>query len=359
MDGKTYPLLFESIVGSQSYGTAIPGISDIDIKGVYCCENDDILGLKYREQIQIDKDTTYYELGRYINLLGSANPTVLEMLFTDEQFVQYCHPVFQQLRDRAKEFLTKKCKDSFGGMAVSQIVKSKGTNKKMNWEAVDMKRKLPSDFCTVWVEGKTLSLPEYLESEGLSSDKCGLTNCDKMKDCYSLYYSDVHTYRGLCFENSNHLRLSGIPKGEKPLLVVHYNLDGYIQHCRKYKEYSEWLKNRNLARFVETKESGQQIDGKNLSHCYRLFQMAKEIATEGNLTVLRPNREELLAIRRGEVVLQDLIDNAENEIKNLDKLFEESNLPEELSLDFRHELIVKMRKEFWNIWDTTPNTHLL
>lgn len=346
MDGKTYPLLFKCIVGSQSYGTAIE-TSDEDIKGVYCCENDDILGLKYREQIQIDKDTTYYELGRYINLLGSANPTVLEMLFTDEQFVLYCHPVFQELRDRRHEFLTKKCKDSFGGMAVSQIVKSKGTNKKMNWEAIDMKRKLPSDFCTVWVDGKTMDLPTYLEANGLLPEKCGLTNCDKMKDCYSLYYSDVHTYRGLCFENSNHLRLSGIPKGETPITMVHYNMDGYIQHCGKYKEYTTWLENRNVNRFVETKEHGQKIDSKNLSHCYRLFQMAQEIAVENDLHVLRPNREELLSIRRGEVILQDLIDNAESEIKKLDELFAKSSLPDELTLDFRHELIVSLRKKYW------------
>ncbi len=349
MDGKTYPLLFKAIVGSQSYGTAIEGVSDTDYKSVYIVPNDDILGLKYREQIQINKDDMAYELGRYINLLGSANPTVLEMLFTDEQFVQYCHPVFQQLRDRAKEFLTKKCKDSFGGMAVSQIVKSKGTNKKMNWEAVDMKRKLPSDFCTVWVEGKTIKLMDYLELNNLDPNKCGLTSLDNMKDSFNLHYSTIHAYRGLCFETSNHLRLSGIPKGEKPLVLVHYNMDAYIQHCGKYKEYTTWLENRNIHRFVETKTHGQQADTKNLSHCKRLYEMAKEIAIEGTLHVLRPNCEELLAIRRGEFVVQDLIDTANAEIKNLDKLFEESNLPEELSLDFRHELIVKMRKEFWNI----------
>ncbi len=76
--------------------------------------------------------------------------------------------------------------------------------------------------------------------------------------------------------------------------------------------------------------------------------MAQEIAIEKELRVLRPNREELLSIRRGEVELYDLIQTAELEIKKLDELFENSSLPNELSLDFRHDLIVKLRKKFWN-----------
>lgn len=68
--------------------------------------------------------------------------------------------------------------------------------------------------------------------------------------------------------------------------------------------------------------------------------MAQEIAIEKELRVLRPNREELLSIRRGEVELSDLIQTAELEIKNLDGLYKNSDLPDELDFEFRHNLIV-------------------
>jgi hypothetical protein len=35
---------------------------------------------------------------------------------------------------------------------------------------------------------------------------------------------------------------------------------------------------RNLQRWVDVKSHDQKIDGKNMMHCYRLVQMAREIA---------------------------------------------------------------------------------
>ena len=37
----------------------------MDYKGVYCQSKDDILGLKYVEQLNPDKDTSYYEVRRF------------------------------------------------------------------------------------------------------------------------------------------------------------------------------------------------------------------------------------------------------------------------------------------------------
>jgi hypothetical protein len=49
--------------------------------------------------------------------------------------------------------------------------------------------------------------------------------------------------------------------------------------------------------------------------------MAKEIAEGKGILVKRENAQELLAIRRGEVDLQSLIDRAENDIVEIDRLF--------------------------------------
>lgn len=340
--------LFECIVGSHSYGTDIE-TSDTDIKGVYIQPNDDILGFNYTEQIQPDKDTTYFEIRRFIQLLGTANPSVIEMLFTDDKFVLYCHPAFEILRSHKKFFLTKKCKDSFGGMALAQIVKSKGTDKKINWLKDKTERKTPIDFCMVFDNGQSKQLADYLSEKNINQEHCGLTHLNKMKDCYALFHSLDIPYRGVCFEQSNHLRLSSIPKGEIALTMISYNQNDYTVHCRKYKEYLDWLAHKNDQRYTDTLEADQKIDGKNLCHCVRLIDCAEEIAKTKTFSVLRPNREELLNIRKGNINLTDLIEASEARIANLKYLFNSSNLLDSISLEFLHEILIEIRKEFWII----------
>ncbi len=68
---ETDKLVFQAIVGSQSYGTSTP-TSDIDYKGVYQQDNNDILGFKYKEQITVTDDEVYYEVKRFLELLQTA-----------------------------------------------------------------------------------------------------------------------------------------------------------------------------------------------------------------------------------------------------------------------------------------------
>jgi WD40 repeat protein len=79
------------------------------------------------------------------------------------------------------------------------------------------------------------------------------------------------------------------------------------------------------------------------------LEMAKEIAEGKGILVRRENAEELLAIRRGEVDLQSLIDRAENDIVEIDRLFKESDLPESVDLGFINDLLVSVRKEFYGL----------
>jgi hypothetical protein len=146
---------------------------------------------------------------------------------------------------------------------------------------------------------------------------------------------------------SNQLRLSSIPKGEKPICTIVFNKDGYSEHCKDYREYQEWLENRNEARYVETQEHGQRIDGKNMMHCMRLIRMATEIGQGKGIIVRRPDAQELLAIRRGEVDLDSLIDIADNAIENMDKIFENADLPNKVSKDLVNNLLVSIRTEFY------------
>ena len=67
---------------------------------------DDILGNKYKEQINDDtNDTVIYEVRRFLELVGTNNPTVLELLNTPEDCVIYKDPIFDIILEN-KEKLT-------------------------------------------------------------------------------------------------------------------------------------------------------------------------------------------------------------------------------------------------------------
>ena len=84
-------------------------------------------------------------------------------------------------------------------------------------------------------------------------------------------------------------------------------------------------------------------------HCRRLMDMAREIAEGKGIIVRRPNAQELISIRKGEVDLQTLIDHVEKEIVEVDKLFKNSNLPNSVDDTFITNLIVKIRKKSYNL----------
>lgn len=354
-------VIFECIVGSHAYGTNID-TSDIDIKGVYQQQNNDVLGFKYKEQINKDKDTTFYEVRRFLELAATANPTILEMLFVDEQFIKTMTPQFKILRDYRHLFLTKQCRNSFGGYAMAQIKKAKGLNKKMNWEKEKTVRKTPLDFCFVHEDGKSINIVEWLKQQGDPLGDCpqeaiGLAAIDRMPGCYSIYidygrWGEIRKkphfkplgFKGIAFEDSNDIRLSSIPKDQQCRGILYYNKDAYSIHCKEYNEYTKWLENRNTERYIDTDEHGQQIDGKNLMHCVRLIRCGMEIANTGNFNVYRKDdRDYLLAIRKGDVSLNAIIEDAERSIADMDKLFEDSNLPDKFDMGLAHDLLIKIR----------------
>ena len=382
-------ILFECIVGSQAYGTQTP-TSDVDRKFVYILPQDYILGTGYVEQLNVNKDYVGWEIRRFLELIGSSNPTVLELLNTPEDCIIKKHPLFDCVLDHKVDFITKGCRNSFAGYAVQQIQKAKGLNKKQNIEQGSVTRKDVLDFCyviqgeksipwKVWCIEKPQYGREYIKYE---NKFCGVVNVPHAKDLYAVYHDEVAQacfseelseedreynkkyydepysfgYKGIAkvggsdnAAESNQLRLSSIPKGEKPICNIMFNKDGYTAHCKDYKEYMEWVENRNTQRYVDTKKHGQQIDGKNMMHCMRLIKMAKEIGRGEGINVRRADREELLAIRRGEVDLETLIETAEYEIKEMDKIFEESDLPNNIDPSLINKLLIKIRRDFYAV----------
>jgi hypothetical protein len=361
------------IRGSHAYGTNVE-TSDTDYAGVFIQPIEDILGFGYKEQINDDKnDIVIYEIKRFLQLLESNNPTVLELLNTPDNCIIYKHPIFNEVLNNRDKFITKICAKSFGGYGKMQIQKAKGQNKKQNWEKDKVTRKGVLDFVYVIDGPKSIPWKKWNEAKGLDESLCGVVNVPNAKDVYALYYDDPNAnychysdlpsvkayllnYKGLVktgegnnVAESNALRLSSIPKGETPICNIVYNKDGYSEHCKDYKSYEDWLANKNEARWVDVKSHGQKIDGKNMMHSKRLMSMAREIAEGKGINVRRDDAKYLISIRRGEIDLQTLIDEVEKEIIEIDELFTNSNLPESVDKNFINELLIKIRKNIYNI----------
>ncbi len=286
-------LLLECISGSRAYGLDTPQ-SDVDLKGVFYLPKEKFYGLGYIPQVSNEKnDEVYYELGRFVELLAKNNPNILEVLATPDDCTLFRHPVMNRLN--IDMFLSKLCKVTFAGYAIAQIHRARGLKKKIV-NPIPKERQSVLDFCYVIHGYSTVSARHWLARQGLMQERCGLAAVPHAKGLYALFYdmNGAFRYKGIMGrDSSNDVSVSSIPKGEKELAILFFNKDGYSAYCREYREYWEWVDNRNEERYRGTMQHGKNYDAKNMMHTIRLLQVAEEILTTGRLNVKRPNRDEL------------------------------------------------------------------
>ncbi len=341
-------ILYECISGSKAYGLDVP-TSDTDIKGVFILPKDDFYGLNYIPQISNEtNDIVYYELGRFIDLLQKNNPNILELLATPKDKILIKHPIIDKIKPEL--FISKKCKDTFGGYAFTQIKKARGLNKKIV-NPVDKVKKTILEFCYVLHDQGSVSFPKWLSINNFNQENFGLVNIPNMKDIYGIYHDPSHKlgYKGILKkENATTVLLSSILKGENPIGHLYFNQDGYVKYCRDYKEYWDWVGKRNEFRYQNNIEHGKNYDSKNMMHTFRLLDMAIEILTTGEINIKRPNREELLSIRRGEWSYDELIQKAEQKMSAVEKAYKISTLPKAPEKTIVEQLLVDVRKAVYD-----------
>ena len=304
--GEGSILLYRFVRGSHSHGTATE-TSDIDTMSVYINPQDKLLGFTDKDDFYVadeKNDNVAYELGRYLELLVKANPTMLESLFVSDDCVIYKHPIMDKIFNMRDKFLCKDALKSFTSYALEQIRKAKGYNKLCAYPE-NMERKQPIDFCYTFKNQGTQPINDWLEVNGLKQIYCGLNHLPNMNQMYGLFYDwgqhlhmewksegefleyyhayltgmvspfienlnkyglndypgiligDIYKtvtpkgYHGIQKESgkSNDVHLDSIKKGDVPLCWMHYNKDGYQSHCRLYKNWSDWKRLRNETRY--------------------------------------------------------------------------------------------------------------
>jgi len=146
---------------------------------------------------------------------------------------------------------------------------------------------------------------------------------------------------------SSIVELRNHPKKEIPVGIVSFNLNGYESHCKDYNNYTQFQLNKNLVRYNTNREHGQDYDSKNIMHLKRLSDMGLEISEGKGLILVRPNREELLSIKRGEVNLDDVVKQAQENKKLMMNNLKNSKLPDEVDINFVNNLLIHIRNEFY------------
>jgi hypothetical protein len=302
-------------------------------------------------------------------------------------------PLFEN-RD---QFITKECFKPFIGYSIEQIKKARGLNKKIVNPVTE--RLTPFDFAYTFYKQGSTKIGNWLDNRGLNKDFCGLVHIPNMHDTYGVYYDwgahfeangiktyedfkkseldydfaynfygfgdvdecedfigekwfednkKVKHYRGMCLENATDMRGSSVSKGERPLCWMTYNESGFKDHCKKYKEYKEWEKNRNPKRYESN--LNKNYDSKNLMHTLRLMHMGIEIA-EGRGIILERNedRQFLMDVRNHKFEYDELMEIVDKDKKVLDDAIRNSTIKESIDVDFVNELLIEMRKKAYNI----------
>ena len=346
-------IIYDAIGGSHAYGTNIP-TSDKDVRGLFVYPEDIYLGLDEPiPQISDNKqDITYYSLKRFFELIKTANPNLIEMLWYPKDCISFCSPIMQKLIDNRDIFISKKAYYTHSSYAFAQIKKCKGSNKKVNNpQSETMPKK--EDFC--WL------LPEFTfdskclrglaENQGSPLVPCRplpLNECKgfdlKLFHCSALEHVP-NTYRlymygekakGV-FRGNDMLVCESIPiddELDKFAGLLIYNQNEYDKAVKEWHSYWTWIRERNPSRWIDQEKGLLNYDQKNLMHTFRLLISGENILRHG-FPIVRFEGEQkkyLMKIRAGEFKYEELMADVEKRMIELEVLYKTSTLPHSVNM---------------------------
>jgi hypothetical protein len=383
-------VLLKTLVGSHSQNLQTEH-SDKDYFGVFYIQKEDFDSLEYKldpfdtvTSISKENDITYIEITKFITLLYNNNPNALEILASSN--IEGNYVIKSNWIDKLdiNNIISKKCFDTYGKYASSQVKKATGLNKKMN-NPISVTKKSPLDFCYFYGNKEFKNGKPFLEAlDKLNMDQIfiGLKPIEHCKSTYEVYfdyhsffcfseyesaksirikYNDINDLKGLFdfakFKGAIHpeqfspqIRVSSIPDINDPnyqisfVGYIYYNLEGFETYLKDYKEYREWVEKRNPERYKNN--TGQKYDVKNLSHCARLLTIAKEIG-EGKGIILRriDDRDFFVDIKLGKVKYEDIVEYTHNIIQELPNIYENSNIRETCDFDYFNKYIIDFNNQ--------------
>ena len=129
---QEHKIIFECISGSHMYGLNV-STSDQDLSGIFKIPMSERLVLDGEtQQYNPNKDTTYYEIKKYMKLASECNPSIIEYMWVPaDSILEKTHEYTTLVKNRHL-FMSKKARHTYLGYSYSQIQRAKGQNKKIN-----------------------------------------------------------------------------------------------------------------------------------------------------------------------------------------------------------------------------------
>lgn len=350
-------LVYLTVHGSQAYGLATE-TSDVDVKGI-CIPPDEVENdlFQHFEQAEnhpdVEKQCSYlknpknpklestvYSLRKFIILAANINPNIIELLWTHESDRLVYHKSITSLFEHRDLFLSSKAKFTFSGYAFAQAAKIErhrkwiveGELKEPTRAEFGLPNTSPRGFDEV-----NKYVKQKLEEWNLSKFALDEMSRNDLKETIWELITEV-SGASISWDNwpeaywlSAQQKLVhdlGLSEQVAKLIQAEY---AYKRAVEKYQSWVNWKKNRNKERAVLEEKSG--YDTKHASHLVRLMRMGYEILTEGKVIVKRPDREEILSIKKGDWSYDKVMAYADEMQVKLDEAYKVTKLPK--SVDFK------------------------
>ena len=301
-------VIFRGITGSRAYGTNRPG-SDEDIRGVFLVPPLEYALLTTPPQQVADErsDRVYYSLRRFAELATGSNPNALELFWLPPDCILLDSPRFARLRENRALFLSRRAVDTHIGYALAQIKKARGCNKRV-WNPQPVEPPEPEAFCRV-VLGDDAAAPQSPAEAGIDLASCRITRIDGVEGAFALH-SGGNPAEGGPLRGGKPYCTPGLHQDAPSRLgMLFFNESAFAQAKRAHRQYWEWRRTRNDARWV-SQESGQlDYDAKNMMHLVRLLLSGRNIVRNGEPIVRfdGAERDRLLSIRDGAWAFDDIM----------------------------------------------------
>ena len=307
--------------GSHAYGLNV-ATSDEDFKGVCIKPKGFYFGFlnSFEQNEHMGSksdgvDSVIYSLEKFAKLAVECNPNIIEVLHVDQSDVMRCNAFGLELRSWRDEFLSKRAKFTFAGYARAQL------------QRIEMHRS--------WLLNPPTRVP--------SREDFKLSDTFKVSDSEMGAFESAVT-QGYVQANKACQTISGQLSLPKDVLTLFTREKQYRAEKTRYDQYMNWKKTRNPARAEMEAKYGYDV--KHACHLIRLERMGREILMTGKVNVRRPDKEELLAIRRGERSYDSIIDEAKAIERECEELYVTSTLRKEPDRARLDKFIVSMTERY-------------
>ena len=345
------------VAGSHAYGTNIPS-SDWDERAIFAdVKQRVLLPFEKIEQIQFrEDDKVYFELSKYMPLLLSQNPNVIELIWTDPKDVLFKNELGDLLLDNRHEFLSKQVTDSYVGYAMSQLKRIKGHNKWINNPQPEREPQMADYISILWNYSGDKENNKRLAKENYTAVSIGDGN-------FALWDNDK-----LNVKRKNWLDNKGNPiafkkpefdlintQGLPPDVIVKTNKKLYEDGHENWKAYWSWKKNRNEKRSELEEKYGYDV--KHAMHLIRLLKSGVDILEKGIVPVKRDDAAYLLDIRGGKYTYEEITKESERLSEKVRSLSEKTKLPEKPNYDLAKEIMIEVYEKQWKLSPEKKTKH--